>query len=89
VKLDVGPVGGLGGHGTQTGKIVGILKSRRVKITDLILPQANHKLAADEMRILADEGVKAHPITSFRDCIESLFDVNENVLIQKIKGRFD
>ena len=36
VKLDVGPVGGLGGYGTQTGKIVGILKSRRV--SDLILP---------------------------------------------------
>ena len=89
VKLDVGPVGGLGGHGTQTGKIVGILKSRRVKIADLILPTANHKLASDEMRILADEGVRVHPITSFRDCTKSLFGVSEPTLIQKIKDRFN
>ena len=88
VKLDVGPVGGLGGHGTQTGKIVGILKSRRIKITDLILPEANHKVATDEMRILADEGVRVHPITSLRNCTESFFDVNESILIQKIRKRF-
>ena len=87
VKLDVGPVGGLGGHGSQTGKIVGILKSRRVRITDLILPAANHKLAGDEMQILAEEGVRVHPVTCFRDCAESLFSVNETVLIQKISER--
>src|SRR5208337_3736998 len=89
VKLDVGPVGGLGGHGSQTGKIVGILKSRRVKITDLILPAANYKLASDEMQILADEGVRVHPVTSFRDCSESLFGVKEDVLIHKITERLD
>jgi hypothetical protein len=89
VKLDVGPVGGLGGHGSQTGKIVGILKSRRVKITDLILPTANYKLASDEMQILADEGVRVHPVTCFRDCSESLFGVKEDVLIQKITDRLD
>jgi SpoVK/Ycf46/Vps4 family AAA+-type ATPase len=89
VKLDVGPVGGLGGHGSQTGKIVGILKSRRVKITDLILPTANYKLARDEMQILADEGVRVHPVTCFRDCSESLFGVKEDILIQKITERLD
>ena len=89
VKLDVGPVGGLGGHGTQTGKIVGILKSRRIKITDLILPRANYKLAEDEMQLLSEEGVTVHPITSFRDCSESLFGVSKSVLVQKIKERFD
>jgi ATP-dependent Lon protease len=89
MKLDVGPVGGLGGHGSQTGKIVGILKSRRVKITDLILPTANYKLARDEMQILADEGVRVHPVTCFRDCSESLFGVKEDILIQKITERLD
>lgn len=89
VKLDVGPVGGLGGHGSQTGKIVGILKSRRVKITDLILPTANYKLACDEMQILADEGVRVHPVTSFRDCSETILGVKEDVLIQKITDRLD
>ena len=87
LKLDVGPVGGLGGHGTQTGKIVGILKSRRVRITDLVLPAANYKLASDEMQILDQEGVRVHPVTSFRDCSESLFGVIEDVLIQKITNR--
>ena len=87
VKLDVGPVGGLGGHGTQTGKIVGILKSRRVRITDLVLPTANYKLAVDEMQILDQEGVRVHPISTFRDCSESLFGVSEGILIQKITER--
>ena len=87
VKLDVGPVGGLGGHGTQTGKIVGILKSRRVRITDLVLPTANYKLAGDEMQILDQEGVRVHPVASFRDCSESLFRVNEDVLVEKIIER--
>jgi len=52
VKLGSGPVGVLGEYGTQTGKIVGILKSRRV--SDLILPTANFESAPDEMRILAE-----------------------------------
>lgn len=87
VKFDIGPVGGLGGHGAQTGKIVGILKSRRVKITDLVLPAANFDLAGDEMQILADEGVRAHPIRTFRDSNEIMFSVNEQELIEKIKER--
>jgi len=89
VKFDIGPVGGLGGHGTQTGKIVGILKSRRIKITDLVLPLANFELAGDEMRILTDEGVRVHPIRTFRDCNEILFNMNEKELIDKIKERFE
>ena len=89
VKFDVGPVGGLGGYGTQTGKIVGILKSRRVKISDLILPIANYDIAEDEMQILAKAGVKVHPISTFPECNETLFGVDEKELVQKIKTRFE
>ena len=89
VKFDVGPVGGLGGYGTQTGKIVGILKSRRIKISDLVVPIANCKLAEDEMKILADAGVRVHPISTFGDCNEILFGVDEKELVQKIKDRFE
>lgn len=88
VKLDIGPVGGLGGHGTQTGKIVGVLKSRRVKITDLVLPIANFELARDEMSILADEGIRVHPIRNFRDCNRIIFNLKEQELIEKIRERF-
>jgi len=89
VKFDVGPVGGLGGYGTQTGKIIGILKSRRVKISDLILPTANYNVAKDEMHILTEAGVRVHPINTFTDCIQTLFGVTEKQLAQKIRKRFD
>jgi len=59
VKLDVGLVGGLGGYGTQTGKIVGFLKSRLVN--GLILQLANFESASDEMQIIAEE-VTLHSI---------------------------
>jgi ATP-dependent Lon protease len=88
VKLDIGPVGGLGGHGTQTGKIIGVLKSRQVKITDLVLPTANFELARDEMNILTGEGIRVRPIRSFRDCNQIIFNINEQKLIEKIKERF-
>ena len=45
-------------------------------------------MTGDEMQILNEEGVRVHPVTSFRDCGESLFGVNEDVLIQKISKRF-
>jgi predicted ATP-dependent protease len=89
VKLDIGPVGGLGGFGTQTGKVVGILKSRRVRITDLVLPAANFESATDEMRVLTDEGIRVHAIKSVRECASVVFGVDENHLVQKIKERFE
>jgi ATP-dependent Lon protease len=89
VKLDIGPVGGLGGHGSQTGKIVGILKSRRVKITDLVLPASNFELARDEMNILTNEGIRIHPIRNFRDCNEIIFTIKEQELIEKVRERFE
>ena len=89
VKLDVGPVGGLGGYGTQTGKIVGILKSRRVRVTDLILPIANFENATDEMRILTDEEIRIHPIATATECNRMIFGVDEPQVIEKIKRRFE
>jgi SpoVK/Ycf46/Vps4 family AAA+-type ATPase len=89
LKLDVGPVGGLGGYGAQTGKIVGILKSRRVRVTDLVLPTANFEAAEDEMRILGDEGVRVHPVRKAVECLRTVFTVGEQELIEKIKERFE
>ncbi|MGD0176643.1 MAG: AAA family ATPase [Candidatus Bathyarchaeia archaeon] len=89
VKLDVGPVGGLGGYGTQTGKIVGILKSRRIRITDLVLPIANFEVAHDEMRILEEEGVRIRPIRNAAECLDIVFSASEQELIGKIKERFE
>ena len=89
VKHDVGPVGGLGGYGTQTGKIVGILKSRRIRVTDLVLPIANFEAARDEMRILQEEGVCVHPIRNVAECLEVVFGVSEQGLIGEIKERYE
>ncbi|HUK28352.1 MAG TPA: AAA family ATPase [Candidatus Acidoferrales bacterium] len=88
VKMDVGPVGGLGGYGTQTGKIIGILKSRRVRISDLILPVSNFDSAGDEMRILQDEGVRAHPVTSAMDSLNVVFGLGKQEVVNKIKEGF-
>jgi Lon-like ATP-dependent protease len=89
VKHDVGPVGGLGGYGTQTGKIVGILKSRRIRVTDLVLPTANFEAARDEMRILREEAVSVHPIRNVAECLEIVFGASEQALIGEIKERYE
>jgi SpoVK/Ycf46/Vps4 family AAA+-type ATPase len=89
VKLDVGPVGGLGGYGTQTGKIIGILKSQKVRITDLVLPAANFEAAGDEMRILSEEGVKVRPVSSVSECLNVIFDKDMDEVVAKIKERFE
>jgi ATP-dependent Lon protease len=89
VKLDIGPVGGLGGYGTQTGKIVGILKSRRIAITDLVLPVANYDAAEDEMKILREEDVQPRPVRNATECLEEVFGLSEPDLIRRIKERFE
>ncbi len=89
VKLDIGPVGGLGGYGAQAGKIVGILKSRRIRVTDFVLPAANFESAPDEMRILAEEGVRIHPVRDTQDCHRIVFGVEEQPIINKIRERFE
>jgi len=89
LKLDVGPVGGLGGYGTQTGKIIGILKSQKVHVTDLVLPVANFQAAADEMRILNDEGVHVHPVSEVSECLNIVFRLEKEELVAKIKERLE
>lgn len=90
VKLDVGPVGGLGGYGTQTGKIVGILKSRRIwPVTDLVVPIANYEAAEDEMRMVDEEGVRIHPVRSAAECLGNVFGISEQKLIEKIEEKFE
>jgi SpoVK/Ycf46/Vps4 family AAA+-type ATPase len=89
VKLDVGPVGGLGGYGAQTGKIVGILKSRRLSVTDLVLPVSNFGAARDEMRILKEESVTVHPIRNAAECLSTVFGLREKELIGRIEKKFE
>jgi len=87
VKLDIGPVGGLGGYGAQTGKIVGILKSQKIRITDLVLPTANFQVAADEMSILKEEGIRLHPVSRVCECLTTSFRVSKEELVRKIREK--
>ncbi len=89
IKLDVGPVGGLGGYGSQTGKILGILKSRRIRVTDLVLPTANLEAAEDEMRLLSEEGVRIHPARNAAECVRAVFSIPEEELIVEIKKKLE
>jgi ATP-dependent Lon protease len=87
IKLDVGPVGGLGGFGTETGKLVGILKTKRVRITDLFVPRINYEKGRDEMNVLSDEGIIIHPIISAKESWEAMFGLRENAILTRIRSR--
>ncbi len=86
VKMDVGPVGGLGGRGREAGKLVGILKAEKVKITDLLVPDSNYRSAKDEMKMVQDEGIIVHPITNAQDGWTILFDLTSEELAKKIRA---
>ncbi len=86
LKMDVGPVGGVGGRGRETGKLVGILKAEKVKITDLLLPEANFRSAADEMKMIQDEGIQVHPITNAQDGWPILFGLTAEELSKRIRS---
>ncbi len=86
LKMDVGPVGGLGGRGREAGKLVGILKAEKVKITDLLVPEANYKSAPDEMKMVQDEGITVHPITNAQDGWPILFSLTAEELAKKIRA---
>ena len=88
VKLDVGPAGGLGGPGRDSGKIVGILKTQKIRVTDLFLPEMNYKSASDEMQMLRDEGLVVHSMTRADLTSCQLLGLSENDLLTKIKQRF-
>src|SRR6266700_4482556 len=86
LKMDVGPVGGLGGRGREAGKLVGILKAEKVKVTDLLVPESNFKNASDEMKMVHDEGISVHPITNAQDGWPILFDLTSEELSKKIRA---
>jgi len=85
LKMDVGPVGGVGGRGREAGKLVGILKAEKVKITDLLLPEANFRNATDEMKMIQDEGILVHPISNAHEGLPILFGINSEELARKIR----
>jgi len=87
IKLDVGPVGGLGGFGTETGKLVGILKTKRIRITDLFVPRINYEKARDEMKMLSDEGIIIRPIVSAHETWEPMFGLSEKAVVERISSR--
>ncbi len=86
LKMDVGPVGGLGGRGREAGKLVGILKAEKIKITDLLLPAVNYKSAPDEMKMIEDEGLKVHPINNAQDGWPILFSMTSEELARRIRS---
>ena len=86
LKMDVGPVGGLGGRGREAGKLVGILKAEKIKITDLLLPAVNHKSAPDEMKMIEDEGLNVHPINNAQDGWPILFSMTSEELARRIRS---
>ncbi len=88
VKLDVGPVGGLGGSGRERGKLVGILKSQKLRVTDLFLPESNCRSSSDEMQMLRDEGLIIHPMAKVDAAICQLLGVSETNLLGKIRDLF-
>lgn len=87
IKLDVGPVGGLGGFGTEAGKLVGILKTKRIRVTDLFVPRINYETAHDEMNVLSDEGIRIHPIVSAYEIWESVFGLTSETILENIRSR--
>jgi len=86
IKLDVGPVGGLGGFGAETGKLVGILKTKRVRITDLFVPRVNYEKAHDEMDVLREENVTIHPIVSAQELWKPMFGLSEDAILERIRS---
>src|SRR5438093_4591651 len=86
LKMDVGPVGGLGGRGREAGKLVGMLKAEKVKITDILVPYANFKNATDEMKVVQDEGINVHPITNAHEGWPLLFSLNSEDEAKKIRA---
>jgi len=85
LKMDIGPVGGLGGRGREAGKLVGILKAEKIKVTDLLIPESNFKNASDEMKMIQDEGIIVHPIANAPDGWPILFSMNAEDLAKKIR----
>src|SRR5438094_106815 len=85
LKMDIGPVGGLGGRGREAGKLVGILKAEKIKVTDLLIPESNFKNASDEMKMIQDEGIIVHPIANAPDGWPILFSMNAEDLAKRIR----
>jgi ATP-dependent Lon protease len=86
LKMDVGPVGGLGGRGREAGKLVGILKADKVKITDLLVPESNYRSASDEMQMVGEEGVKVHSIRNAQDGWPVLFGLTADELAKRVRA---
>src|SRR2546422_681408 len=86
LKMDIGPVGGVGGRGREGGELGGVLKGEKSKVTDLLVPESNFKNASDEMKMIQDEGIIVHPIANAPDGWPILFSTNAEDLAKKIRA---
>ena len=84
VKLGIGPVGGVGGYGKDSGKVLAILKTQKIRVTDLALPEVNYTSAIDEMKTLENEGISVHPINTAREGLEVVFGLTEDQILGRI-----
>jgi len=84
VKLGIGPVGGVGGYGKDSGKVLAILKTQKIRITDLILPEVNYISAVDEMKTLVSDGISVHPISTALEGLKVVFGLTEDQIIDRI-----
>jgi len=84
VKLGIGPVGGVGGYGKDSGKILAIIKTQKIRITDLALPEVNYSSAVDEMKTLESEGISVHPINTASEGLEVVFCLTEDQILSRI-----
>ncbi len=86
LKLDVGPVGGLGGFGHEAGKIVGILKAQSAQVRKLVVSASNYRFSKDEFRILKDEGIEVIPVSSVVEAWKAVLRIEESDLLEQIRG---
>jgi ATP-dependent Lon protease len=87
IKPDVALVGGLGGLGSETRNLVGILKTKRVRITDLCVRRINYEKTRDKMNVPSDQGIIIHPIVSAHDTWKPMFSLSEKVILERICSR--
>src|SRR5207245_1736398 len=72
-------------NAVEAGKLLGVLKAAKVKITALLVPDSNYRSAKDEMKMVQDEGIIVHPITNAQDGWPILFDLTSEELAKKIR----
>jgi len=64
-----------------------MLRTKRVRITDLPVPKTNYEKARDEMEVLLEEDIAVHPVSSAREVWEPMFGLSESDILERIRSR--